>query len=212
VRYAAAAAGVLVSWLTCSSALAAADAGLVRHDRSKRDNDPLGWYVPDFAKLQTGGYSGLLTLGVGYAAFDDVFNWTLYYGYVPKFHAGRTVHSVSTTLSVRPFELGLGDVRLVPVYVGAGLLFGFGEGYFLEVPERYDPYSSSYYRPTGVHWMAHIGLELDWLPDPNDFFERHGLYAELRTLDTYFFSYTENRGELGPEDALATALGYRAAW
>lgn len=202
----------LLAVLTVAAPAADAETPVRRHDHSRRDSDPMGWYVPDFAKLQTGGYSGLVTVGVGYSAFNDRWNFTLDYGFAPATVAGRNVHSVSTTWSYRPFDFRVGSVRFVPIYGGANLLFTAGNGYFLTVPERYRQYDKRYYPPTGVHWMAHLGTEIDFLPPENSFIERHGFYAELRTLDTYFVSYIENPKTVSFREVLASALGYRAAF
>ena len=86
-----------------------------RFDHHKRDIDPLGWYVPDFVKLQTGSYVGMFNLGFGYAAFKDIVNWSFAYGYTPPVAAGRHAHSFNTDLSFRPVDLHYGKVRLVPV-------------------------------------------------------------------------------------------------
>ena len=42
--------------------------------RQYQRRDPHGWLLPDFAKLQTGGFIGLVTAGIGYGVFDDVIN------------------------------------------------------------------------------------------------------------------------------------------
>lgn len=180
-------------------------------DWKLRDRDRLGWYVPDFARLQTGGYHGLVNIQLGYAAFDDMLNWSIGYGYTPPFEAERHVHSFDTTLSFRPFDLRYRDMRLVPVYVGAGLLFGTGDGYFLVTPKRYHQYDPQYYPPTAVHWTAHLGIELDWLPK-SGFFERHGAFIEVRTLDTYLFTYVDNAKTVGLHEVASTGFGYRAAF
>jgi hypothetical protein len=180
-------------------------------DWTTRDRDRLGWYVPDFARAQTGGYHGLANVSFGYAAFHDIVNWSLGYGFTPALTAGRNVHSFDTTLSIRPLDMRRGDVRVVPLYFGAGLLFGTGNGYFLITPARYRKYDALYYPPTAVHWTAHLGVEVDWLPKTG-FFERHGGFVEVRTLDTYFFSYLENRETIALHEAFSTAFGYRAAF
>lgn len=202
-----------MKWLVVAAVLMSTTlAAAARDDHFVRDRDRHGWYVPDYAKLQTGGYTGLFTAGLGYAAFSDVLNIGVDYGYVPAAHAGRNVHSVSAGVSVRPFDFRIGDVRIVPAYVGADLLFTWGDDYFITVADYYYRYNRFYYYPTGAHWMIHLGLELDWVPPNGNFFERHGLYWELRTLDTYFFSYLENPATLHFTDVLASALGYRAAF
>jgi hypothetical protein len=180
-------------------------------DRGARDRDRLGWYVPDFARLGSGGYLGLANIGVGYAAFNDVVNWSVGYGFTPAFVSGRNSHTFDMTLNVRPLDFKYRSVRVVPIYVGGGLLFGTGAGYFLITPARYRKYDPLYYPPTAVHWTANVGLEVDWLPS-SGFFERHGAFVELRTMDTYFVSYLQNKQTLGLHEVFSTGIGYRAAF
>jgi hypothetical protein len=112
----------------------------------QRDRDRMGWAVPDFARVHTADFAGLLGVGAGYAAFDDVLNAAILYGFVPAAMAGETVHSISATFSVRPVDLAVEQFRVVPAYVGAGLLFSIGAGdYFVRVPERYRRMDSRYY-------------------------------------------------------------------
>jgi hypothetical protein len=178
--------------------------------RNERDVDRLGWLAPDFAKIGMGGFVGLVTVGGGYALFDDVLEAGLLYGYTPAFHAGTDVHSLHFSVTLRPFDLRWQRFRCVPLYFGPGLLYTFGDNYFVFVPKRYPV--DNYYAPTALHWTAEIGLELDYLPNRDDFFERHGLYFELRTLDTFLYGYAENRATLHPLDAVASGFGYRAAF
>lgn len=178
-------------------------------DYHARDTDRLGWAAPDFAKIQTGGYSGLFTVGLGYAVFSDVLNLGLDYGYVPESHAGRTVHSLTASLGIRPFDVRLGRFRLLPAYLWAGVLHTWGDGYFFTPGERYPP---GYYRPTAVHVLYGIGAELDWMPPASSWFERHGVYWEVRAFGPYFVTYLENRDELGLDDVVVSAVGYRAAF
>ena len=184
------------------------DAALERE--RERDLDPLGWYVPDFVRAQTGGWVGMFSAGTGYAIFDDVLNFTLLYGFTPEFHAGQDVHALHAALSVRPVELRMERVRLVPVYAGGGLLMALDRDYFVEVPDHYP--DRSYYPPTALHWTAHLGIELDYLPPPGSAAERHGLYLELVTVDTFLFAYIENPETVGLTDVVASAIGYRLAF
>jgi hypothetical protein len=187
-------------------------AGEQRPGRGReRDTDPHGWYLPDFAKLQTGGFVGLLTVGTGYGIFDDVINLAVHYGYTPSARAGHDVHVVHLTLDIRPIDLRFGDVRWLPAYLGGGLLHVWGDQYFSDVPDRYATIDGSYYPPTALHWTAHLGTEIDWLPSAG-FFERHGFYYELTTIDTFAFAYFENRETVRLTEALSSTFGYRAAW
>lgn len=205
---------LLLAVLLPARALAAeSDATPPKNDGEwvRRDRDRLGWYVPDFARLQTGGFHGLANVSVGYAAFNDVLNWSIGYGFTPAAVADRNVHSFDTTLSVRPIDLRYRDLRFVPGYFGGGLLVGTGDGYFVVTPSRYRDYSRLYYPPTALHWTAHFGVEVDWLPK-SGFFERHGGFVEVRTMDTYVFSYLENRKTISLHEIFSTAVGYRVAF
>lgn len=180
-------------------------------DPDERDTDRQGWMVPDFAKLQTGGYVGLIGIGVGYAVLDDILNLSALYGFTPAAVAGVNVHAIGATLSVRPFDINIrGRLRHIPLYIGGGLLFGLGDNYFLTTPDEYN--DRWYYVPTAVHWLLHVGTEVDVLPAPGGVFERHGLLVELVTLDTFLLSLIESQNEVELDDVLSLALGYRAAW
>lgn len=174
---------------------------------SKRDDDGLGFPVPDFAKLQSGGFAGAVALGLGYAALDDVLNAGVFYGYVPPAR-GRSVQSLHFVLSLRPGEAQFAAARWLPLYAGFGALCTWGPGYFVTPPARYP---AGYYYPTALRLTAHIGSELDWLSERGAF-ERHGFFVELTTLDIFLFAYVENPHLVDLNDIVSTSLGYRAAF
>jgi hypothetical protein len=179
--------------------------------RDRRDVDQLGWYVPDFARLQTAGFLGALGVGLGYAAFDDVLDVSLMYGFTPESLSGHSVHSARLQVDVRPFDVRIEALRLVPVYLGGSVLYGFGSEYFTRLPDRFARLDRHYYPPTALHWGAHLGVELDYVPAGGGI-ERHGLYYEVVTLDSYLFSLLENSGSVGVDDAFSSSLGYRCAF
>jgi hypothetical protein len=178
--------------------------------RRARDVDRLGWYVPDFAKVQTGSFAGLVTVGGGYAAFNDILNVSALYGFTPASVAGESVHSISLLVDARPLELRWASFRLIPLYAGAGALITWGDGYFQELPSHYR--DRTYYPATGRHLTAHLGIEASYAPEEESAFERHAAYFELTTLYTYLERWVANPETLGPEDALALGMGYRAAF
>jgi hypothetical protein len=179
--------------------------------RHERDRDRHGWYVPDFAKLQVGGYLGTLGAGFGYAAFDDVLNVSAYYGFTPSHGNSDAVHAAKLDVDVRPFELSTPDVRWVPIYLGAGILYGIGGEFFTRLPARFSRIDKNYYPPTALHWLVEAGLELDYVPRRGPF-ERHGLYFELVALDSYVFSYVDNPDQVRLVDVVSSSVGYRAAF
>ena len=184
---------------------------VVEDRRAERDPDRLGWYVPDFARVQTGGYVGMFAVGFGYAAFDDILNLSAHYGFTPESRAGSDVHAFSFEILVRPLDVRVDEFRIVPIYLGPGLLYAWGDEFFTRVPEPYRRYQTWYYPPTSLHWTARVGIEVDWLP-ASGFFERHGLYYEATMLGKYFELWRDNPDALGFEDTIAGAIGYRAAF
>lgn len=177
----------------------------------QRDRDRLGWYVPDYARLQVGGFLGSVGGGLGYAAFGDRLNISVLYGFTPAGKAGHAVHAGKLAVDYRPFEVGAARLRFVPFYAGAGLLYAFGGEYFTSLPARYQRIDTNYYPPTALHWMLQLGSELDFAP-ARGFAERHGLYYEVVAFDSYIFSYFENPDRLRFVDTLASTLGYRLAF
>lgn len=180
-------------------------------ENDRRDRDRLGWYVPDYARLQTGGYLGSVGAGLGYAAFSDRLNISLLYGFTPERDAGHAVHAAKLSLDYRPIELGNPRLRFVPFYVGAGLLYAFGGEFFTRLPARYQRIDTNYYPPTALHWTVQLGVELDFAP-AHGFIERHGLYYELVALDSYAVSFFENPDHVRLVDVLASTVGYRLAF
>jgi len=205
--------GMLCSAQPVRADVFAPDAGVNRGElrRQRRDSDRLGWYVPDFAKLQTAGFLGSVGAGFGYAIFDDIVNVSALYGFTPESRAGHNVHTAKLSVDVRPFDVRLRAFRLVPVYLGGSLMYAFGGEYFTRLPNRYTRVDRHYYPPTALHWMAQLGLELDYVPASGRI-ERHGLYYELVTVDTYVYSLVENSGSVDLTDTLASTLGYRCAF
>jgi len=206
-----------LAWLTTAGAALSQQ---VDRDRSSvetdgydrpRDRDRLGWYVPDYARLQTGGYVGSIGAGLGYAAFADRLNVTLLYGFTPADRAGHDVHAAKLSVDYRPFDFGSARVRVVPFYVGAGLLYAFGGQFFTRLPARYRRIDTNYYPPTALHWMVQLGAELDFAP-AHGAAERHGLYYEVATMDSYLFSRFENPNRVRLIDILASTIGYRLAF
>ncbi|MGE0326774.1 MAG: hypothetical protein AB7K71_03665 [Polyangiaceae bacterium] len=173
-----------------------------------RDRDRLGWYVPDFAKVQTGGLRGRFTAGLGYAAFDDVVNVSLLYGYSPNEVSDSGVSTLSLEISARPFEIRADSLRVVPLEVGVGGLYAIGQEFEVTYPDRY---SSGYYPPTAVHALAYLGVEVDWVPR-SGFFERIGLYYQASTIDTYLEDLIRNSETASITETFASTIGYRAAF
>lgn len=211
----------LLPWLGLVALLSGAHAARAETDdasrslgemrRERRDVDRLGWYVPDYARLQVAGYLGSVGGGFGYAVLNDVINTSLLYGYTPEARAGNHVHALKLALDVRPIDIRIDALRVVPLYLGGSMFYAFGSEYFTRLPERYRRVDKHYYPPTALHWGAQLGVEVDYLPARGKI-ERHGLYYELVTVDTYVTSFFSDSSSVKLTDVLSSSLGYRCAF
>jgi hypothetical protein len=198
--------GVLLCMLLCWSSPA-----LALEDDACRTDDRWGWAVPDHAKLQTGGYLGLITLGVGYSAWQ-MLDVDVYYGWVPEGVGGTDIHALAARISMHPPGLCIArDLRWTMISAGLGGLMTFGRGFFLLSP---DPHPANYYPMTGLRVLFSLATELHFVPpcEPSSVFSSHGLVVELTALDQYLFTWLGNSSVIDPWDVWSMTLGYKASF
>jgi hypothetical protein len=168
--------------------------------------DKLGWYVPDHARLQTGGYLGMLTVGVGYSAFDAL-DVDVYYGWVPEPVGGRDIHSVALRLGTHVRGLCVTrDVRWIFLSAGIGGVTTFGERFFLVSPE---PFPSSYYQETMVRSFLSIGTELAFRVREASLIAGHSAFIEVTALDEYVLVWLKNVRTRSAWDPWSLTIGYK---
>ena len=157
------------------------------------------WHAPDHVKLQSGGYLGLATIGIGLAAFHDHFNATGYYGWDmdymnPPFADKRVrlamAHSLDYETILKQIYFGYGEVT-DPVRIGVigvgdegGVLIGALNPNYVQVAAICD------IRPSSIHRAFHG----DWA-SPSSLAARKGLMA------VYGWS-TEDEARQGAEACL----------
>lgn len=172
------------------------------------ERDRLGWAVPDYARMQTGGFLGLVNVAVGYSAFRDVLNFQLEYGFVPPLAKESSVHFGAGLLLVRPLRLVFAARErfwFYPIYAGGGVMVASARGLFIRQPSVYP---KGYYPPNGFHILALLGCELAFRPNAGQFVTRHALTVEFITLDQYLDAISQNRS-MSPFGAFSTAVGYK---
>jgi hypothetical protein len=172
------------------------------------ERDRFGWAVPDYARLQTGGFLGLVNVAVGYSALRDVLNFQLEYGFVPAFDKESSAHFGAGLLLVRPLRFAFGPRErfwVYPAYVGGGVMVASASGLFIRQPDVYPP---GYYPPNGFHFVALLGSEFAFRPNAGQFATRHALTVEFITIDQYLDAINQNRS-MSPFGAFSTALGYK---
>lgn len=193
-----------------AAALSVALAGPARAEGSCLPHgDRAGWLVPDFVKLQTGGYLGLVTIGTGWLVADEIVSFSGYYGFVPRSVGGKDIHSVALRLDARARGLCVSPgASWVWVYAGLGAVFTFGDGFFLTQPPNVP--RGYYTRPTAYRALFAVGSELNLLRDEGGPIASHGAYAELTVLDEYLRVWAFNTESISPLEMLSSTVGYRA--
>lgn len=178
-------------------------------DDACRSVDRFGWAAPDHVKVQTGGYLGFITVGVGYSALQRI-DVDLYYGWVPSPIGGNDIHSLALRVSghvathcVAP------NLRWRVMTVGLGAMTTFGRGFFLLSP---DPYPANYYPITALRSFLSLGTEFALTQADNGLFSAHGGYVELTTLDQYMFAWLDNLSTIAPWEIWSLSLGYKASF
>jgi hypothetical protein len=171
--------------------------------------DRLGWAVPDYVKIQTGGFLGAFQVAVGYSIWKDRFNIAVQYGYSPKYNGTPPYHLFAGTLTIRPLRIDAGPrLFIVPIYVGGGMMFASGPNVFIEQPAVYP---AGYYAPTAVQAIGLVGLEVGARGHLDDYLTRQSLFVELVTVNQYVDAFIQNE-RARFLDSLSTLVGYRASF
>lgn len=118
------------------------------------------WYIPDWAKVQYGGYLGFFSVGVGYQSFFQYVNFDLLYGFTPKGlpHVYSTVHTLAVKSTI-PFKtIPISSDYEWGMSLGFNLTFSFGEN-ILRINQP-DYYPDDYYSEEFFHVIPFIGTRL----------------------------------------------------
>lgn len=172
------------------------------------ERDRFGFAVPDYARLQTGGFLGLVNVALGYSAVRDIVNVQLEYGFVPEFDKESSAHFGAVLVLIRPLRFAFGARErfwLYPLYAGGGVMLASSSGLFVKQP---DVYPEGYYPPNALHFVALLGLELALRPDAGQFATRHALTLEVVTLHQYLDAIAQNPS-MSPLSGFSTAVGYK---
>lgn len=186
--------------LTILTLAPALRAETIEHEADYEDHRRYGAV---YARLQTGGFTGLATVGIGYSAFDDLLNVGASYGWVPPMDGAPTAHLGAFTAALRPLRFSLSQrVVLYPLYTGGGLLIG------RNMRDRRDVVEDQ----PNVRWgLLFIGAELALRERARSTIVRHSLFVEEVTVGPYLAAVVNNSG-MHVETAFSTALGYRATF
>ena len=168
------------------------------------------WIVPDYAKIQSGGWIGLITAGLGYEFFDDRLDVGAYYGYLPESVGGTTVHTLAWHVGVRPLTLLAPEARWEIAYFGVGAAHSFGRNFFVKVPDRYP--DGWYYPPTGMRLLAFVGTELGIPISDRWPLRSHAAFVEVTAVDHYLRLWVTEPKAFPLTSVLSLSAGYRLAF
>lgn len=171
-----------------------------------RRADTLGWYVPDHAKVQTGGYLGMATVGVGYTALR-VLDFDLYYGWVPEFVGGVDIQSLAIRVSGHVKGICLTpDVNWIYISGGLGMVMTFGDGFFVLNPSRYP---AGYYPITALRNLLTVGTAIEFQQPEHRWIAHHGAFLEFAALDQYVRAWLQSPKTIAAWEPWSMSLGYK---
>lgn len=164
----------IVLLLLCSLITAQSSEGLWKKPALRSFSSE--WYIPDWAKVQYGGYLGFFSVGAGYQSLLEYAYFDLMYGLTPKGLPGySTIHTVALKVTI-PF-------KTIPISydyewgmsLGINTTFSFGEKILRFNQPEY--YPEGYYEPQFIHFIPFIGTR----------FIRNlsGLHGRIRAIELY---------------------------
>jgi hypothetical protein len=178
-----------------------------------------------YAKLQTGGYIGLATVGLGVELFDGVWRNEMLYGHVPASVAGSAQDSLAWKTDARAPVIefvhgGAPAARWIPAYGGGGLIYNLSRRVFARLPEEYP---AKYYPSTALHWELHLGTEIQFggrggdaggtQPEAGNQARRgghrHAAYLEANMHEIALLALYDNPRYFGASDLLTYTVGYK---
>ena len=155
--------------------------GLLAHGR-EREPRLLSALVPDHARAQFAGASGLLSLGSGYGFLHGRIETGLMYGWVPEWLGGESIHTLAQRTAFSPVLWKPGPaLAFYPITIGYAAHAALGRNYDLLQEERF----RGYYWPSALHFWFFAGVKV------RKEFEGPGrlggitAMAEVGTLETY---------------------------
>ena len=153
---------------------------------------------PDYLVFQTGGYTGLLSAGIGYRFLSYLVS-DVSAGYVPKSVGGTTIRSLAWKTGI--LFCGFNEIHGVSsvLRAGLGLLYGIDKDLFVTLPGHYPP---GYYPATAFRFIEYLAIEFEFGP-------KHNLYLEYTVHDSGLFRYMESERLESIAELGTYAVGYR---
>lgn len=164
-----------------------------------------GWisdFIPDFARLQYAGQSGLFAFGIGYSWWGRKFEASVHYGYAPQMVAEQPIHTLSerNAISLPAIHLPQG-FNVIPFMTGITANISLGDRFQLYLPKSDD----AYYWPDALYFWLFTGVKIDQLLGGRFFLKQISYQLEIGTINQYLQIYLGNRS-IGLRDILSLSL------
>jgi hypothetical protein len=174
--------------------------GLLAQGREREPGLPSA-LIPDHARAQFAGASGLLSLGAGYGFLQGRIETGLLYGWVPEWLGGVSIHTLAQRTAFSPV-LWKPDpaLSLYPITIGYAAHFALGRNYDLLLEERF----RGYYWPSALHFWIFAGAKAR-KEMPRRYVKGITALVEIGTLETYLRPYFRNES-IGLGDILSLSL------
>jgi hypothetical protein len=176
----------------------------VDEDSIKSAGKKRQWYVPDYIPIQYAGNIGFLSTGIGYSGPNDIYHFSLLYGYAPESLAGVSIHTLTAknAFHIHRFNFN-NDIVFIP-YAGFGLSIEVGGRSFFTLPSNMP---EKFYRfPRSFHMIPCAGVKLQYLSERMFCFRGMEFFAEATSADVYIW-YTFISNEVKINQVVSVALG-----
>ncbi|MHB0756426.1 hypothetical protein [Polaribacter sp. M15] len=162
------------------------------------------WYVPDYASLQFAGNIGLLSTGVGYEIFDNVWFAELLYGYIPEaITEAKSTHLITIKNTFPIFTKELSKNYFISPIAGLTATYDATTNTFTTLPSQF---TKGYYVSNAIHFVIFGGVKIHKDFDAKSIFKGIDFYYELGTVESYLW-YAITSKEVSMGDAFSSAIG-----
>lgn len=164
--------------------------------------------TPDYVSLQTGGYTGFATLGLGFK-WGAIWDIEGQVGHTPKELAGKDLTTFDLKGRWSPIRYSFGQVLKVGSYLGAGVLYSNSKENFLLLPKQYP---DNYYEPSAIKWLFTCGTQIrahqSFLSNTNVLSSLE-LFVDYTYTDMELVKYYNNQKYLDFSDLGSYGFGIR---
>jgi len=162
-------------------------------------------YIPDFAKVQYGGYLGFTSVAFGYQGFYQLAQYSVHYGYTPPSITGTDdpLHTVSlkTALNFKTFMIS--ENIAWGINAGFALSLTYGNTiYGLILP---DYFPRDYYLAINFQVLPFVGPRVIFLRD-NPVLSAFEIYGEVTVVGDYLW-YGISEDQFKISDGLGGSIG-----